>query len=136
MPTTIFPRTRSASSIDTSPRARNGRRRPRCGAVTIRPSVRKLEPRIKIIAATRVGACEGSNPMAARPPRPEPTQGHNRGVATTPPEPPPARLLDLLRKLETVCATEVAAPPIQPEQSLEGDGGRSLPLTEELANHP
>ena len=51
-------------------------------------------------------------------------------------EPPPARLLDLLRKLETVCATEVAAPPIQPEQSLEGDGGRSLPLTEELANHP
>ena len=46
-------------------------------------------------------------------------------------EPPSARLLDLLRKLETVCATEVAAPPIQPEQSVDGDGG--LPLTEELA---
>jgi hypothetical protein len=44
MPTTISPRTRSASSIGTSPRARNGRRRPRCGAVTIGPSVRKLEP--------------------------------------------------------------------------------------------
>jgi hypothetical protein len=29
-----------------TPRARNGRRRPRCGAVTIRPSERKLEPRI------------------------------------------------------------------------------------------
>jgi hypothetical protein len=43
------------------------------------------------------------------------------------------RLLDLLRKLETVCATEVAAPPIQPEQSVDGDGGGSLALTEELA---
>jgi len=41
-------------------------------------------------------------------------------------------LLDLLRKLETVCAAEVAAPPIQPEQSVDGDGGESLALTEEL----
>ena len=49
------------------------------------------------------------------------------------PEPPPARLLDLLRKLETVCATEVAAPPIQPEQSVDGDGGGSHALNEELA---
>ena len=49
------------------------------------------------------------------------------------PEPPPARLLDLLRKLETVCAAEVAAPPIQPEQSVDGDGGGSLALNEELA---
>jgi hypothetical protein len=49
------------------------------------------------------------------------------------PEPPPQRLLDLLRKLETVCAAEVAAPPIQPEQSVHGDGGESLALNEELA---
>jgi hypothetical protein len=49
------------------------------------------------------------------------------------PEPPPARLLDLLRKLETVCAAEVAAPPIQPEQSVDGDGGGSLALNEEVA---
>jgi hypothetical protein len=49
------------------------------------------------------------------------------------PEPPPARLLDLLRKLETVCAAEVAAPPIQPEQSVDGDGRGSLALNEELA---
>ena len=48
-------------------------------------------------------------------------------------EPPPARLLDLLRKLETVRATEVAAPPIQPEQSVDGVGGGSLAPTEELA---
>jgi hypothetical protein len=47
------------------------------------------------------------------------------------PAPLPARLLDLLRKLETVYATGVAAPPTQPEQSV--DGGGSLALTEELA---
>jgi hypothetical protein len=46
MPTTISPRTRSASSIGTSPRARNGPRRPRCGAEKIRPSARKPELRI------------------------------------------------------------------------------------------
>ena len=49
------------------------------------------------------------------------------------PEPPPARLLDLLRKLGTVCAAEVAAPPIQPEQSVDGEGRGSLALNEELA---
>ena len=65
MPTTISPRTRSASSIGTSPRARNGRRRPRCGAVTIRPFVRKLELRIKIIAATWVGACGSGAPWGS-----------------------------------------------------------------------
>jgi hypothetical protein len=45
-------------------------------------------------------------------------------------------LLDLLRKLETVCATDVAAPPIQPEQGVDGDGGGSLAPTEELASTP
>jgi hypothetical protein len=50
------------------------------------------------------------------------------------PEPLPPRWLELLGKLDTVCATEAEpSPPIQPEQSADGRGGRSLALSEELA---
>ena len=50
------------------------------------------------------------------------------------PEPLPPRWLELLAKLDIVCATEVEpAPPTQPEQSANGIGGRRLALGEELA---
>jgi hypothetical protein len=50
------------------------------------------------------------------------------------PEPLPPRWLELLAKLDMVCATEVEpAPPTQPEQSANGIGGGRLALGEELA---
>jgi hypothetical protein len=70
---------RSASSIGTSPRVRNGRRRPRCGAVTIRPSARKLEPRIKIIGAAPWGPA-ATTPAPGEPQaKPPPLTGDGPG---------------------------------------------------------
>jgi hypothetical protein len=50
------------------------------------------------------------------------------------PEPLPPRWLELLGKVDTVCATEAEpSPPTQPEQSGDGNGGGSLALGGELA---
>jgi hypothetical protein len=56
--------------------------------------------------------------------------GFTRAAAREPLSP---RWLELLANLNAVCAAEVEpSPPIQPEQSADGYGGRSLALSEEL----
>src|SRR6516165_4264854 len=65
-PTIRSRKTRSALSIGTSPRERNGRRRRRFGAETIRPSGGKPEQRIDPDAIGRVVAAMGNSHARAR----------------------------------------------------------------------